>query len=171
MITRFLTTDFQSTLPAFPKPWNCLSFCKISQHIKGLKVQIKTIPSIFTTIYFFPKHIRFTISTSPDTHQQQLQKQFRFRNFSGNGKNRGKHWRRRKRRILQWYRAYLSRLKQQSSLREQLNWSRLVRVHNIVFLMVNSWLRTQKRSREKIILTKLLQIKHSNIYPFWQRLR
>ena len=28
----------------FPR-WNCLSFCKISQHIKGLKVQIKTIPS------------------------------------------------------------------------------------------------------------------------------
>ena len=76
--------------------WNCLSFCRISQDIRGFKVQLKTITS--------------PDPTSPDTHQQQLLKQLPFSELFG--KRGKKKW---KWRILAMISPYISRLKQQSN--------------------------------------------------------
>ena len=109
MIIRFPTTDFTEHTACKCKARK-LSRHKISQDIKRFKVQIKTTLS-------FPSRSLFLLHLTPtSTHQQQLQKQLPFSELFG---KREKHWRR-KRRILQWYRPYLSRLKQQSSLREQI---------------------------------------------------
>ena len=60
------------TLPAIPKTGNCLSFCKISQDIKGFKG-----PS-------FPSRSLFLLHQTPTS--SSYKNNSRFRNFSENGK-------------------------------------------------------------------------------------
>ena len=54
----FPKTDLQSTLPAFPKPANCLSFCKISQDTKRIQSTDITNNGTFRETGKFEKYWR-----------------------------------------------------------------------------------------------------------------
>ena len=77
MFYLFRLTIIRFPLSAFLNPGNRLSFCKISQEIKGYKVQIKMMPS-------FQSRSLFLLHQTSTCYKYNS----RFWNFSGNGKKK-----------------------------------------------------------------------------------